>query len=140
MNTEVMSTETLMSMKNQIAVELRKRPDALQRVMTEKQKEKIALYDYAKRLIAFIDSQLDIKLAGKCRTQQLANYRFSISRHLHEKGMTLIPIGMCMRRDHSTIINGLRNAEYFINNWDISFGIQHKKINQLIWEFNILNS
>ena len=140
MKVNKMSTEMLMSLKNQISVELRKRPDGLRKLAEEKVKERQEMLVKSRKLLNFIDKELGFKLSDKLRTPQVSSLRFSLTLYLRNNGMSLQEIGKLLRRNHATIINGLQVAKGHIKTSDSIFMPQHEKINALIERFNTQNS
>lgn len=51
-------------------------------------------------------------LRGPSRIPDLCRVRFAIMDAMRRKGMTLPAIGRALHRDHTTILSGLRRAEY----------------------------
>lgn len=49
-------------------------------------------------------------ITGPCRARPLAWTRFAVMDALRAKGLSLPCIGRLVRRDHTTVLNGLRQA------------------------------
>ena len=140
MKVKEMTTEMLLQIKNEVACELRNRPDALSEIRKKKNAELEMFRTYAKSLIDYIDESLGIKIRSYIKNEEMSNIRFAIALHLRKKGMTLKPIGISMRRTHGSIHRGIENAKSYLENGDLLYGIQHEKINALIERFNTQNS
>lgn len=51
-------------------------------------------------------------ILGPRRDRLMTEVRFAIMAAMHRKGMTLPAIGRRLHRHHTTVLNGLRRAEY----------------------------
>ena len=52
-------------------------------------------------------------LRSDCRLRGLCLVRFAAMSAMRRKGMTLPAIGQAMRRDHSTVLSGIRKADAY---------------------------
>lgn len=63
----------------------------------------------------------EVQLVGERRQKWLTDVRHAISHLAIKHGHSLSHTGRVMRRDHSSIFNGLRRAELFIAREDLNF-------------------